>query len=388
MLVREIYYRSPGRGIAPWQNIAYADATGLRRVEIIYHTTGSDEDRDWITRESLDNGTTWSPAASIPDIVTQTPRGGIARFLLPPRFNPQTGDSYRFSMIRHWPGRDCFDYRVVDGRPVYTEHVFVSENDGPDRMLRYEDGPDFDPADPFNPDFCRTNTAYYSHLPAFAPTGEVFYTAHCFGDKFPSHRRVCLFRREPRDARWHASNLRGVTPDQSSVGLEEPEVVRLHDGRLLIVARGESTPMQTGVKWGCLSTDGGKSISPMEPLRYDDGSIVHSPCSIHRFLRSTRNGRLYWFANILSEPASGQEPRYPLCVARIDEEKAAVERASVEVLDDRRPGDPARLQISNFHVLEDRASLNMEIFVTLLGLNADDFWGSDIYRYIYSPSKR
>ena len=385
MLERELYLRGPGKGNAPWHNLGYVNATGLERVEIVYHTTGSDEDRDWITRTSKDNGKTWSPFSPMPDIVTDTPQGGIAKFLLPARHNPYTGDSYRFSMVRHWPGLPCFDYRIVDNKPVYTEHVFVSENGGPERMLRYEKGPNFDPADPFNLDFFNTNTAYYSHFPAFAPSGEVFYAAHTFGHPRASHRRICLFRREPGSGEWKGSNVIGVTLEQSSVGLEEAEVVRLRDGRLCTVVRGQSTETMTGVKWCSLSTDGGKTLLPLQPLRYDDGTLVHSPCSIHRFLRSTKNGRLYWFANIMPEPVTGQEPRYPLCIAEIDEEKAAVKRGSVQVLDDRRDGEPARLQISNFAVIEDRATLNFELYVTLLGLNADDFWGCDVYRYFFTP---
>lgn len=385
MLDRRLYLKSPGPGIAPWHNAAYLTPRGPRRVEIFYHTTGSDEDRDWVTRESIDNGRTWSELKAIPNVVEDTEQGGIARFFLPPRFHPITGDSYRFTMIRHWPGRKVFDYRVENGRPVYTEHVFVSENGGRDRLLRYEDGPAFDPRDPFNAVFFGANTAYYSHFPAWGPHGEVYYTAHCFGKTDADHRRVCLFRRDPATGEWRESNLEGVTAEQSSVGLQEPEVVRLNTGRLMIVARGNSTAATTGAKWISTSSDGGTTISPFTELRYDDGTLVHSPCSIHRFLRSTRNGRLYWLANIHDQPSRDQEPRYPLCIAQIDEDKAAVFRGSVEVLDDRRPGEPDRLQLSNFTFIEDRESLNFEIYVTLLGLNPDDFWGSDIYRYVYEP---
>lgn len=123
----------------------------------------------------------------------------------------------------------------------------------------------------------------------------------------------------------------------------------------------------------------------MEELRYDDGSQFYSPSSIHRFLRAGRNGKLYWFANITPEPPREKYPRYPLYVAEIDEERAAVRKDSLMVLDTRRAGEPETLQLSNFSLLEDRATGNIEIYVTLLGLNPKNCWRSDVYRYVFSP---
>ena len=41
--------------------------------------------------------------------------------------------------------------------------------------------------------------------------------------------------------------------------------------------------------------------------------------------------------------------------------------------------------MSNFGVLEDRETLNVEIYITLLGLNPLDFWRADVYRHVFSP---
>ena len=58
----------------------------------------------------------------------------------------------------------------------------------------------------------------------------------------------------------------------------------------------------------------------------------------------------------------------------------------VILLDTRQPGEPEALQLSNFSLLEDQVSGDVEIYITLLGLNSGDFWRSDVYRYVFSPS--
>ncbi len=164
-------------------------------------------------------------------------------------------------------------------------------------------------------------------------------------------------------------------------------MARLQDGRLIVICRGSATASTPGQKWLSLSEDGGQTLSPMRPLTFDDGGQLLSPSSIHNLFRSTRNGRLYWIANIVDTPeaayANGQ--RYPLYIAEIDEERIAVKRDSLVLVDDRREGEAGRLQLSNWSLLEDRETLDIEIYITLLGLDAEDFWAAGVYRYVFSP---
>ena len=87
----------------------------------------------------------------------------------------------------------------------------------------------------------------------------------------------------------------------------------------------------------------------------------------------------------MPQPPEGNAPRYPLYIAEIDEELAAVRKDSLIQLDTRQPGEPEALQLSNFSLLEDRVSGNIEIYVTLLGLDPNDFWRSNVCRYVFSP---
>jgi len=106
---------------------------------------------------------------------------------------------------------------------------------------------------------------------------------------------------------------------------------------------------------------------------YDDDRSIYSPSSIHRFFRSARNGKLYWMANMTSEPSPGNGLRYPLYIAEIDEEKAVVKRESLLLVDDRRAGELEAVQLSNFCIVEDRETLDIEIYLTRIGENAEHF---------------
>ena len=381
MQPRNLYLPSPGPGNAIWLAAGYVD-NRKRRVELVTVSREDDAYVDWTRRESPDNGKTWTEPVTLPDAVRDTPQGGVVEYPAPPHFDPYTGKSYLFTMQRVWPGQKVYTYDFTHNNHNFIDHVFVSEDGGPNHLLKYEDKPDSDynPANPFAPGFFGANNCYFGTHPAFTPEGGVFYPAMCFGKSFRERRGICLFRREKTGV-WKPSNLQPIAPELSAVGLEEPASVALKNGTILTVMRGHCTKTMEGVKWMSLSTDGGKTISPVEEFRYSDGSRLYSPSSIHRFIRSTRNGTLYWLANITATPPPGQGPRYPLCIAEIDEEKIGVIKESVRIIDDRREGEPEALQLSNFSLFENRETLDFELYVTLLGINATDFWGADVYRY-------
>lgn len=381
LVSREPYFPPPGPGVACWLNASYA-GPGLERVETLSQSTQSDAYRNWRRRQSEDNGKTWSPPKPIDGVVRETDDGGIVEYPSSPIFDPQEKHSYRFFMVRQWPGLPCYTYDAKHGRPPFVDHVLVSEDGGPPRLLRYEDGADWNPQRPFDPAYLQANKAYMGNAPAFAPDGAAYYPV-CVPAQ--GSAGVILFRRDAASGEWRASNCRSIPTEVSSRGLIEPEAAVLRDGRVLVVCRGSNTHKTPGRKWRMLSDDGGKTLGPVEELRYDDGSPFYSPSSIHRFLRSSRNGKLYWFANICPEPPRGNLPRYPLYMAEIDEEKAAVRKESLVMLDTRRPGEPERLQLSNFCLLEDRPTGNIEVYITLLGLDAKDVSRAGVYRYVVSP---
>jgi len=295
---------------------------------------------------------------------------------------------YRVVFRRIWPGMKLYTYCWGTHEHPFNDHVWVQENGGQEKLLRYEDGPEFDPDNPFDPSFCAANRAYPGSGMAFAEDGTAYFPIVCYmpGRRYSFNRGgVRLMRRDPATGEWTASEPQYVPPEVSSRGLLEPDVAVLRGGDLLVVCRGSDTPTTPGRKWMCVSTDGGRTLSPVEELRYDDGSRFYSPSSIHRFFRSSRNGILYWIANIVPEPPRGNSPRYPLYIAEIDEQKLAVRKDSLVMVDNRRAGEPETVQLSNWSQLEDRESLDLEIYLSRIGEHPERFWESGVYRYVFSP---
>jgi hypothetical protein len=384
MLPREKYLDPPAPDLAQWLRVVYPDDTG-RREEILCTSGESDAYTNWQRRTSPDNGRTWSAPAPL-RLQEQQPGGGIAFYPPGSVFDARRRVRYQGMLRFVWPGLPLYTFDWDGGDHPCQSHVFVLENEVW-RMLRFEPGPESVPWQPFDAEALAANRAYPGQSLRLAPDGTVFLPLVCAdrGQRLFSRGGLRLMRRDPVSGEWQSSDFVTIPPEWSTVGLEEPDVAILRDGTLLVVCRGHSTPTKPGYKWRSLSRDGGRTLEPVAPLCYDDGQPVFSPDSIHYFLRSTRNGRLYWIANILSTPPAGQGPRYPLQIAEIDEDRAAVIRRSVVCIDDRGPGEPEALQLSNFACLEDRETLDFEIYVTRLGENRDHFWQAPVYRYRFSP---
>ncbi len=388
MLPRELYLPAAGEDKAQWCSVICMDDSGSR--EEIHRTSGeSDAYHDFLRRTSTDNGRTWTDLAVMDGVTIQLPDGGIVTYPGGHHTDPTLGISYEKRMRRIWPGMEIYTFNWGGrGRP-FNDHTFVVENDRVENLMRYEDGPEFDPDNPFDPKFCRTNRAYMGVGMTFGPDGSAYYPMVCHTDPGPDSFTtggLVLMRRDPKSGNWQPSNRQYLTPEQSSRGVLEPDVAVLEDGALLVVTRGSDTETTPGRKWFSVSTDGGRTLSPIQEFRYDDGSLFYSPSSIHYFLRSSRNGKLYWFANITEAPPSGNGPRYPLYVAEIDEDAVAVKKDSLVLVDDRGPEEPEALQLSNFSVIENSETRDIEIYITRIGENPDHFWQGPVYRYVYSPA--
>lgn len=385
MLPRTLYLPAHPQA-ATWLQTFYREPDGLARMEIAHLTYESDESEDYRSRTSSDNGRTWSAFEPMPERTWQLPGGGRIDYPWRP-FCARAGRLRLDAVMRRlWPGLKLNTYDWTTGNHPLSDHVLVQENGGPEILLKYEEGPDYDPHDPFNPDFHRTNRAYAGQAFAEGPDGTVYFPLVYPGRTTPSHGGVILMRRVPDTGRWLASNRVEVTPDISRVGLEEPDVAVLRDGTVIVACRALRTRQTPPRKWMSVSTDGGRTLAPMTAVSYDDGTAFSSPHSIHYFIRSTRNGRLYWMLNVgedTDDELGG--PRYPLVIAEWDETRRAVRKGSLVTVDDRRPGEPAALQLSNFALIENRETLDLEIYITRIGENPERFWSAGVYRYVFSP---
>jgi hypothetical protein len=260
------------------------------------------------------------------------------------------------------------------------------------RQLRYEAGPDFDPQNIEAPTFLRANQAYPGSSICRHSDGTLIVpVAHANAlNDIENDRRawrlgsLCFIGRwDPNldDYKWQAGERVGVALTISSRGLMEPEAAELKDGRVLVVWRGSHTTETPGRKFFSLSQDGGLTLSSPTEWRYDDGTSFHSPSSYHRLIRHQRNGKLYWIGNICAAPAAGNSPRYPLIIAEVDEEQAAIRRSTVTAIDDRQPGQPPELQFSNFSLLENRKTHAFELWLTQYGERPKNIFSADAYHY-------
>ena len=390
MLLRTLYAPPAGENIAQNFGVSYIDGK-LTREELWSSECESDAPREHKRRTSPDNGRTWSEFESIETQVNeQRPDGGLLTARCSTHFDLNTNTLYRIILRRLWPGMKLYTYNWQTGEHPFDDHVSILENERVDKLMRYEEGPEFDPANPFAPAFCIANRSYPGSGMAFAPDGTAYYPIVCYksGTSYSFNRGgVRLMRRDAKSGQWSASAPQYIGPEISSRGLLEPDVALLKNGDLLIVCRGSDTPTTPGRKWMCRSSDGGRTLSPVEEFRWSDGSRFYSPSSFHRFFRASRNGTLYWIGNIVPEPPHGNLPRHPLQIVEVDERKAALIKDSLIVVDDRREGEPVAMQLSNWSQLENRETLDWEIYLTRIGENAERFWESGVFRYTFSPPR-
>ncbi|MAG36090.1 MAG: hypothetical protein CL878_07595 [Dehalococcoidia bacterium] len=141
----------------------------------------------------------------------------------------------------------------------------------------------------------------------------------------------------------------------------EMTITELTNGDVLAIMR--ASPPGTLSKFYCVSSDGGRSWSEPKALTFDSGEPLLSPSAISRFIRSSRNGKLYWIGNMypfredhyLTMPPNQQ--RFSLQIAEVDEETYGIRHDTVTTIDESEDGDVPR-EYSNFFVYEDRDSGN------------------------------
>ena len=360
----------------------------LERREVHAHEVASDVGADIQARWSADNGRTWSDFVDVQPSNHVTYAGvtvwegeGVATW------DPASG-----RLVQLW-------LRQIERGGIYSNFTYVRTSADSGRtwsapvQLKYEEGDDFDPAEPLRPGFLNRNQGYLGNNILVRADGSlVTCLAHANAPGDPRNDRrqwrmgsVLFIGRWDETAQtyaWESGARVEIAPDWSARGLMEPEVAELRDGRLLVVWRGSTHGWDgtvaelPGRKFFSLSDDGGKTLSPVAEWQYDDGTSFYSPSSIHRMFRHS-NGTLYWLGNISATPPEGNLPRYPLVIAEVDEDKAALKRGTVTAIDDRQPGQPG-IELSNFSLLENRETHEIELYLAGYGQNPD---GADSLKY-------
>ena len=390
---KEPYARHAEKGVSVWRSVYYI-GPGLEREEVQTLMAQSDTPEEPKVHRSTDNGRTWSELEPRPKIVTHERGARIYWAGGAPFYDPVSGLHVAIWLRQtHYEGiyhNQCFYRLSTDNAKTWSEP----------KQLVYEDGAAFDPQNPLDPKFIWRNEVYPGNNMIRHSNGTVIYPGAAVNVPYENpegksyHAWVAADAKSigslcfagtwdpgAKDYHWKAGKPAWVPLEVSSRGLMEPEVAELDDGRILMIWRTSSTPVTEGRKFFSVSDDGAMTLSPVAELKYDDGTRFYSPSSFHRLIRSTVTGKLYWIGNICPSPPSGNSPRYPLIIAEVDETIPALKRDTVTVIDERGPDDSPRLQLSNFSLLENRETHALEIYLTRLGADPDDFWGADAYKY-------
>lgn len=390
---KELYrqHTQPGAAVLASMHCVGPD---LERREVHATQSQSDVGENIRARWSTDNGRSWSEFVPVQPS-NNIDYGGVTVW---EGEGPSVHDPRSGMLVQSW-------LRQINVDGVY--HNFTYHRCSRDLgrswtepvQLRYEAGDPFDPEEPLKPTFLNHNEGYLGNNILATSDGNL---VHCLAhanapgdprnDERPWRMGSVLFVgrwNDERDAyEWTQGARVEISPEWSARGLMEPEIAELRDGRLLVVWRGSThgwdgtTAKMPGRKWFSVSTDGGKTLSPVAEWRYDDGTSFYSPSSIHRMIRHSVTGRSFWLGNICATPPSGNSPRYPLVIAEVDEERAALRRSTVTVIDDRQPGQ-GDIQFSNFSLLEDRETHQLELYLTTYGQEPDpkDWASADCYKY-------
>jgi len=412
---REMYVPSVQEYVASVARGAYL-GKGLRRWEELTNWRTSDWPDTIRNRFSEDNGKTWSAWQLLYNEWPE--QNGHVREEMPwcNCYDPVAQKTIEmiFQRIVIGDGASAMIERWEGKKRYYYDHGFyrLSDDDGLNweemRQFTYQDGPSFEEANWGNAGYLKSNNMYGGYN-AIALHGKIIYPAsrkvpcskednnHIPADltglREQSHSSgvfcfIGQWNPKLNDYTWKTTEPLSVPKYVSTRGLFEPAIAELTNGDLLLDMRGsnwrmhpETTP---GRRWVSISKDRGNTWSEVTDLRYDTGEQFYAPSSHSRMIRSTKTGKLYWVGNISEEPACANLPRYPLYIAEVDETLPALKRETLTVIDDRDPErDSEYLQLSNFSLLENRETLDLEVYVTRLGERGDqpDLWTADTVKY-------
>jgi hypothetical protein len=189
-------------------------------------------------------------------------------------------------------------------------------------LVKYEDGEEFSRENPTDPAHLRKNIGFLN-APIVLRNGDIAVPVSptvrtaCqlagldVEELFPSCPDVCrgvivargVYNTETGIYDFSFSNPGILSDLQSSRGIDEPILVELNTGRLLLIMRGSNMKRETwhtriadgtpGYKWAAWSDDGGKTFTQPTPWMFDDGTPVYSSATISAFIRSSKNGKLY-----------------------------------------------------------------------------------------------
>lgn len=291
---KELYVPSPEQGAGVIVRMYYI-RNDMKREEIQAIIKTSDLVEKPKRRISADNGLTWSEWEIIDEktkiqndctMIGGADQGGNVFH------DPVSGRLFRAVFQRIIKGNPEIAYREIwNNNRLFCDHGFyqISEDNGltwsEQHLLKYEEGPDFNPENWADSVYFRTNELYIGGT-AVLSNGTIAISATIpvpFMDEedknvpsiFPNNYRegcvggaVCFIGRWDEilgDYQWKVSNPVYLPRRISTRGLDELNLCQLCNGKLLLNMRGSNTGLDPlkcpGRRWYSISTDGGLTWS-------------------------------------------------------------------------------------------------------------------------------
>lgn len=391
---REVFLRSPGKGIAVMAHAVYCRARGGDMERFETRMSRSDTADVVFVRRSSDHGKTWG-AAEERSTLEKRPDGTLRRHYRGGWVDPGTGRYIEFRTQGILPTDN-----PLEGMSNWNIYYRVSEDGGrswTELEQVIHEGPEYDARHPLPGVYTGKTCVMLGDstcqpvarkdgailLPAqittlgpdgkvYNPTGGYTYTdAVVLTGKWKDKRLV-----------WTMSGTIKGDPARSTRGMVEPTLAWLADGRLLNILRGsnDKNPKLPAYKWVSWSKDGGSSFTNPVPWTYTNGEPFHSPSACSQLLTHS-SGRVYWLGNLTPGNPPGNRPRFPMIIGEVDRASGLLIRDSVRTIDDRQPGEDELLSLSNFLAREDRQTREVCVHMTRLFAYRDGWVGdAQLYR--------
>lgn len=392
--IRKALYLPAAEGVTTWVKQRYL-GPGLRLEEERKDQRLAGDFHENIRRRySDDNGRTWSDWEPEPDPPMKDGYT-LIRWLFASAFDPASGVTLEARLHRLSRGarNEGVEAWWQSQTKAYADHMFIQHTAdagrtrSPMQQIQLTPAPSFNESDWADAGFFNSNEMYGGYDFAFNRAGQAVYPLSLPG---VTHRnddgstesvfgiRCVLGSWNPstRSYTWTpGATTLTVSHRISGRGLDEPAVVALRNGDLLMCMRGTNvcdgadpwrgTVESPGRAWCSVSKDGGSTWGLIFDLRFDTGETFYVPSSMSRFIRSSRNGTLYWLGNIPRTRPYGDNPRYPLVIAQVDEAggpEPTLKKATVTPIEDRDEANQfERVGLSNFSILENRETGEIEL---------------------------
>lgn len=413
----QLYRPSRDDGVVENYSRRYAANEGLTIIERMSTQSKSDFTDTVVQRISRDNGRTWSDFEAVESKTDESRNQGIHQLTNisgPSVYNSVHGHTVSFGGNRIWKdGSDAAAKKYWSGDSRFMPiHSFITVEDGDGvkytELVKYQSGNDFDPSNWLDPEFFFRNVCLVHGSIEVTNDGDILFTAEVpmraccemlgrdINDYFPSAPDfpcgIVLMRGHFDGRRYELTCGRPIVIDEkrSTRGFNEPAMTMLENGRIVVITRGSNAKMSwygedfvkmDGHKWYAYSDDGGKTFSEPIPWRYDDGTIIHSSATCARIVRDPKTGRRYWIGNITSPEVDGNFPRYPLCMVELERTTGLAVKSSFTIIDTKREGEPERIQLSNFNLLQNRETGELEVMLSKIGQYPENVFKADVWRY-------